>query len=148
NNITRSTKDNRHGDYTVSLDNFRLPTDLTLRDFEILGFDLSYNSLNLNLRYSPLRFSVNFNTDSINERIRIRTLLNRGDITQSQHDYMMNELNSRQVALPPSLLPIFDILEEEEEENFITEYSSKQVYDIPDSSEELQYYDLESYEVD
>jgi hypothetical protein len=104
-NITRSTRDHRHGIYTLNFESWRTPSKSSfgeLRDFELVGFNFVGDGTSIYLKYTPLNFSVNFSTNTADEIIRLRTLLNRGDITVKQYEFLLDELNNYERVLPPS----------------------------------------------
>ncbi|MCL1935568.1 MAG: hypothetical protein FWF57_04230 [Defluviitaleaceae bacterium] len=97
----------RNGIYTVTLEGNEVPNVTLPINFKILDHDTIDNTVTLNLTYRPLRISINPNNSQQNERIRLSTLLNRGDITERQFNYLMSSLNQQHKIIPPSLQPLY-----------------------------------------
>jgi hypothetical protein len=133
--ITRSTRYNRNGIYTLVFEDGIIPEVPIPANFEIFSYDFDedHNIATLNLLYTPLLFSVNLNRDQHTEAVRLTTLFNRGELTENQFNSLLAELHGHERTIPPSIA--INIQENNEQEKQ-TEEDEKEQQILPPSHQE------------
>jgi hypothetical protein len=114
-NITRRTDIRRSGIYHLTFEGSRIPTTPLPLNFEIFDYDVEDDMATLSLMYTPLTISINWNNDRNTEAVRLTTLHTRGQLTDRQFEYLINQLHNRENVVPPSIIEIVEQLEVEQE---------------------------------